>query len=250
MSQKEEIVAAIKDGMKQACADMYSFTDQPELTFNTEYLFTVAAARAINTHNFVPAHAFEVRIEHSTREFARNCLPVIKRGHPMTKGSTLFRGSASPKIGRPGRIDIAVYHKPPRPAALGRIPLCAIEVKGFNPQRTLVLEDLRRNLQFMRVSGLTGASILKFTAFAALHSASAPMDADAVTAQENAIKGKYRAWMAALGSRDDIIEEIETFTVSWEPNGTVSEEVGELIIDTSTRHHFIGTIVTFSQPCT
>jgi hypothetical protein len=248
MSQKKEIIAAIKAGMKQACADMYSFTDRPELAFNAEYLFTVATARAIDTHNFLPAHAFEIRIEHDTRKFARDCLPLMKWGQPMVRGSTLLRGKASPKIGRKGRIDIAIYCEPTYQRTFGKIPLCAIEVKGFNPQRTLVLEDLRRNLEFMRVSGPTGSSVLEFTTFAALHSASAPKDKDAVVASEDAIQKRYKAWMAELGTRDDVIELIETFTISWEPNGTVSEELEELVIDTSSRHHFIGAIVTFSRP--
>ncbi|MFP5196827.1 hypothetical protein PQ786_15840 [Alcaligenes faecalis] len=248
MSQTIKIIAAIKDGMKQACADMYSFTDRPELAFNAEYLFTVATAKAIDTHNFLPAHVFEIRIEYGTRKFARDCLPLIKKSPPMVRGSTLLRGKASPKIGRPGRIDIAIYYEPTHPPTFGRIPLCAIELKGFNPQRTLVLEDLQRNLQLMRVSGLTGSSVLEFTAFAALHSVSAPKDAKAAVAKEDAIQKKYDAWMAGLGARDDVIEVIETFTISWEPNGTVSEELDELVIDTSSRHHFIGVIVTFSRP--
>ncbi|HJW18911.1 MAG TPA: hypothetical protein VJ499_17395 [Flavisolibacter sp.] len=249
MNQKTKIIDAVKSGMKQACHDMYSFTDQPELTFNAEYLFTVATAKAIDTHNFLPAHEFEIRIEHSTRKFARDCLPAIKRGHPMAKGSALLRVKASPKIGRPGRIDIAIYRNLSS-FPYGREPLCAIEVKGFNPQRALVLEDLRRNLQFMRVSGPTGGSVLEFTTFAALHSVSAPKDTNSVTALENTIKEKYKAWMAGLGSRDDMIEEIDTFTISWELDGTISEENDELVIDTSSRHHFIGAIVTFSRPST
>lgn len=248
MSQKIEIIAAIKAGMKQACADMYSFTDRPELAFNAEYLFTVATAKAIDTHNFLPAHAFEIRIEHCTRKFAQSCLPLIKRGHAMVRGSTILRGKSSPKLERPGRIDIAIYYEPPHTPTFGRIPFCAIELKGFDPQRTLVLDDLKRNLQLMRVSGLTGSSVLEFTAFAALHSYRAPMDAYAVVTKENEIQKKYNAWMAGLGSRDDVIEVIETFTISWEPHGTVSEELDELVIDTSSRHHFIGVIVTFSRP--
>lgn len=66
--------------------------------------------------------------------------------------------------------------------------------------------------------------------------------------QESAVKKKYEGWMSALGSLDDVVEEIETFTIIWDPNGTVSEELEELVIDTSSRHHFIGAIVTFSRP--
>jgi hypothetical protein len=76
---KSEIVAAIKTGMTNACSDMHYFTAQPQLCFNAEYLFTVATAKAINDHNFVPGHKFEIRIEHSTQKFARDCLPLLER---------------------------------------------------------------------------------------------------------------------------------------------------------------------------
>lgn len=247
MIQKNEVTAAIKIGMDRACADMYSFTDRQGLAFNAEYLFTVATAKAIDKHNFLPAHAFEVRIEHATRKFARDCLPPFKRGHPMVRGSTLLRGKVSPKIERPGRIDIAVYYEPTHPLALGRVPLCAIELKGFDPARALVLQDLRRNLQLMRVVGPTGPSYLKFTSFAALHSVAEPKD---TASEHKAILKKYNKWMAGLPSRNDVVETVETFTVSCEPDGTVSEELEEKVIDTSSRHHFIGVIVTFARPST
>lgn len=248
MSETLKIIAAIKAGMKQACDDMYNFTDRPELAFNAEYLFTVATAKAIDEHNFLPAHAFEIRIEHCTRKFARECLPLIKKGQPMVRGSTLLRGKSSPKIERQGRIDIAVYYEKPSTPYFGRKPLCAIELKGFNPARTLVLDDLRRNLQLMRVSGPTGSSVLEFTAFASLHSVSAPKDACAAVKKEQEIQKKYSAWMSELGPRDDLIELVEAFTVRCESNGTLSMELDELVLDPSSRHHFIGVVVTFSRP--
>lgn len=248
MNQKNEIVGKIKEAMEQACSNMYSFTDKPELTFNAEYLFTVMAALAINNANFIPAVEYEIRLEHSTRKFARDCLPVFKKGNSLVKGSSVLRKKGSPKINRPGRVDIAIYSERPGVASFGRAPLCAIEIKGFNPQRILVIDDLKRNLEFMRINGETGKSLLNFTAFAALHNCSqTPSDMDGVLVQEKAIKDRYKAWMAALGSRDDVLEEIETFTIGWNADGTISEENGEALIDTSTRHHFVGAIVTFTQ---
>jgi hypothetical protein len=54
---------------------MHSFKDEPALAFNAEYLFTVITADAINGHNSVSVHAYEIRIEQSTKKSARDCLP-------------------------------------------------------------------------------------------------------------------------------------------------------------------------------
>lgn len=245
MDLRSEIVAAIKIGMRNACTDMHYFTAQPQLCFNAEYLFTVNTAKAINDHNYVPGHRFEIRIEQGTQKFARDCLPLIKRGNPMIRGSSVFRGKINPKIERTGRVDIAVYHDPINRATFGSIPLCAIEVKGFNPARILVLKDLRRNLEFMRLNGPSGPSQIEFTSFAALHDASQATDLEAIEYSLGDIRRKYSKWLSELGALTEVITEIETFTVSSDSQGTISEEVGEAVIDLSTRHHFVGVIVNF-----
>ena len=248
MPYQKQIINAIKTGMSNACRAMYSFTDEPALAFNAEYLFTVSTANAINEHNYVPAHSYEIRIEHSTKKFARDCLPPFKLGTQMVRGSNKLRSKVPPKIERNGRIDIAVYYDAPKSRYLGRQPLCAIELKGFDPARKLVMDDLRRNLELMRVSGNTGNSVLEFATFAALHERPAPKDLSEAMAYGAEIKTKYQGWLAGLGQRNDVVETIETFTVSWDPHGTITEEAEELVIDKSTRHYFIGVIVTFSRP--
>ncbi|MQR00985.1 hypothetical protein [Glaciimonas soli] len=247
MHNQKQIIEAIKTGMKRACQAMHSFTDEPALAFNAEYLFTVNTANAIDEHNYVPAHAYEIRIEQSTKKFARDCLLPFKFGHPLVRGSTKRRSKVPPKIDRNGRIDIAVYHDSPKSGYFGRQPLCAIELKGFDPARKLVMDDLRRNLEFMRLEGDTGASVLGFVVFAALHETPVPQNLHEAFVKEVEVKKKYQRWLAGLGQRSDVVESVETFGVSWEPDGTIKEEVCEYVLDTSTRHHFVGAIVTFSR---
>lgn len=245
MSHARELVNAIADGMKVACADMLDFSDEPAKQFNAEYLFTVAAAKAINDKNGPAADPYDIRIECSTENFALDCLPLMKRiGKPTERRSTILRTKDHlPTIDRPGRIDIAVYHDPVSPTHFGKVPLCAIELKGFNPPRHLVVQDLQRNLQFHRASGPTGSSVLDLSLFGALHSRSAKR----ARINEGAVKSLYQKWMIDIGPIPDLHTQIFTFTVSVETLGRIQEEVHETIIDTTAVHHFVGVVVAFDR---
>jgi len=236
---------AIKEGMEGACSDMFSFCDNPAERINAEYLFTVATARAISARNTVPADPYEIRIEQSTKSFASDCLHPVIFGSPTQRGSTIFRAKHPlPKIIRPGRIDISVYHNPAKSTYFGSPPLCSIELKGFNPPKRLVIEDLKRNLEFHRVQGKTGSSVLDLSFFAALHSRSAKR----ASGNESAVKEMYRRWLPQLGAVPDLDTHVLTFTVSIDTFGRVREEVNEMVVDTETVHHFIGAIVIFCRP--
>ena len=224
---------------------MHSFCDNPAKKFNAEYVFTVATARAISRRNGPFAEPYEIRIEHSTKIFARDCLPLLKRvGRPLQRGSTILRSMHKiPSILRGGRIDIAIYSDPMTSSSVGREPLCAIELKGFNPQRYLIIEDLRRNLSFHRLIGVTGRSLLHLSFFAALHSCNVEQGID----NENAIRSKYLKWFSELGDIKDISTRVLTFTVSIDSLGRLIDEVDEIVCDRSTLHHFIGVIVVFES---
>jgi hypothetical protein len=45
---------------------------------------------------------------------------------------------------RNGKIDVVVY----RDGGLSGLPVCAIELKGFNPQKSVALQDLKRNGEY------------------------------------------------------------------------------------------------------
>lgn len=251
MYHQQEIIKAIKTGMEQACSHMYSFTDEPATAINAEYLFTVSTAQAIDALNGPPASPYQIRIEHDSKQFAKDCFPPVKLGHPMQPGSAKFRPKqVAQDMDRHGRIDIAVYVEPPVARLWSRQPLCAIEVKGFNPTAAPVVLDLQRNLNLLAVEeGESGPNMLQFTAFAALHKQTvAASDEASRLAFEDIIKSKYAAWIDALTHKERFVSSIEVFTISWIPVGTVSEEVRELVMDTSSKHHFVGAIVVFERP--
>lgn len=245
MNDSSKLREAIVAGMKRACEDMVSFCDQPQVQFNAEYLFTVATAVAINKLNGPSADPYEIHIEHATKFLERDCLPLISRGRdPLKRGGSVFRPHHPiPKVSRKGRVDIAVYVDGSKAGYFGNKPHCVIELKGFNPGRKLILSDIRRNLEFHRLSGATGKSTLNLSFFGALHS----KNPDQFEMNEGHIKKKYEGWLAELGPLPDIVAEIHTFNVSHDIHGRIFDEVDEQVIDNSSRHHFIGAIVSLTS---
>lgn len=246
MTHIADIPLKIKEAMASACSDMLMFAGTPSKVINTEYLFTVNVAKAITRLNGYHADPYQVSLEHGTKKFAKDCLYPIIFGNSLKRGSSIFR-RGTPKIDRNGRIDVTVYIDHPNNAYLGAQPLCAIELKAFNPQRKLVIDDLKRNLEYFRLSGPTGNSVLAFTIFAALHSFTKYGDEIQVRLNESETKAKYEKWVSELGNLNDINVDIETFTVSKELLGCVFDEGEYQVLDTASRHHFVGAIVRFSK---
>lgn len=237
-----KIKQAVQSGMSQACEDMASFCNQPERKFNAEYLFTVATARAISDLNGPPADPYHINIEHSTKTLQRDCLrPFLYRASSATgpRSSIARHKHPIPSVSRNGRVDIAVYADIIPSNYLGEKPLCIIELKGFNPNKGVILEDVRRNLEFHRLSGATGPSVLEFSFFAALH-ASTP-EQSAVALEQK--KKWYSALLKQLGDVNDFKLEVDTFTVSLDAEGRLEEELYETVLNSSTKHHYIGVVV-------
>lgn len=230
--------------MRSACDDILGFTDEPARKFTAEYLLTVNVAKAISDLNGPPGDPYKIFIEKDAVHFAQDCLRPVRFGHPQKQRRLIRRSRIPPKIVRPGRIDIVVYSDG-KNGYLGPQPVCAIEVKGFNPARTLVLEDLRRNLQFLRVEGATGRSELAFTVLAALHAYRRHRTDTHIERNEERAKKLHQRWMAQLGNIEDVHTTIETFTVRKEKVGRVLDEGEYTVLDAEAAHHFVGAIVCF-----
>lgn len=67
---------------------------------------------------------------------------------------------------RSGRIDIAILDSRP----FFDIPICAIEVKGNAPCKSLLFSDIRRNLEYFKHTGPTGNSSLGLALNCSFHS--------------------------------------------------------------------------------
>ena len=246
MPHLTNIQQKIREAMVSACKDMHEFTGLASIEINAEYLLTVNVAKAIARLNSYYADPYQIFIEIGTKRFARDCLRPIVFGNPFVRESTIFR-RGTPNIKRNGRIDVAVYVDKPNNSYIGAQPLCAIELKAFNPKRKLVLDDLRRNLEYFQISGLTGRSIIEFTMFAALHAFPKHKHrADhQIQRNEHDTKVKYEKWLSELGRTDDVHIDIDAFTISKELLGAVVDEDDHQVLDTNACHHFVGIIVLF-----
>lgn len=241
----EEFQRCIVNAMVRSCADMVGFTDNPAKPINAEYLFTVNVAKELRKFNFGPGDPYRIHLEERTKVLARRCLYPVRFGKPMVRGSTRFR-RGTPKINRNGRVDIAVYEDLPNNGYMGHQPVCVVELKGFNPQIRSALLDMKRNLEFLRLSGNTGRSVLRFTVFSALHKFGRSTDEQKAQANEDELLTKYRNSLAQLGNLDDVKVEVQVQTVSKELVGRVLDEGEYKVLDTSAVHHFAGVMVTFS----
>lgn len=237
-----EIKSKIKEGVQTACRDIFSFTDEPSRKFTAEYLLTVAVAKAISTLNGPPGDPYKIYIEKKTKDFARDCLRPFILDKSLAPQQSIFRDK-NQKIKRNGRVDIAVYSHLFNSDYLGEQPICNIEIKGFNPQRTPTLADLKRNLEFLRLSGRTGKSVLQFSAFVAIHSFSKCSNEAQILSNKSSIEKKYTKWISELGNIEDVHLQVKTFTVRKETLGRVIDEGDYEILDTDARHHFEGVII-------
>ena len=246
MSHQALIIEKIEKAMEFACEQSELFTDAKANPIAAEYLFTVAVAASIAELNGPPGEPYVIRVERDVATFTADCMRPIKfeRAVGFGKGRMIRRGK--PNVDRAGRVDVTVYMDRPNSGYLGVPPLCAVEVKGFNPNVDVVLADLRRNLTYLRVEGDTGASVLDFTVFAAFHSYNRLGDKDLVR-NEQRVRKKYEAYLAQLGDLSDIEREIRVKTVSVEQVGTVIQGVEYDELDTSSKHHFVGAIVVMSR---
>ncbi len=246
MTHREKILEKIRQAMEFACEQSELFTSNKADTFPAEYLFTVAVAMAIAEHNGPPGDPYVIRVERDATTFMKDCVLPIKFVRQGIPGKSRLIRAEKPDICRPGRVDVTVYTDAPGSGHFGVQPLCAIELKGFDPGTALVLADLKRNLGFLRTTGRTGDSVLEFTVFAALHSHGRYSDVD-LSKNEQRTRKKYTSYLEKLGDLSDVDVDIEVRSVSVEQFGTVIEGPDYDEVDTSSQHHFVGAMIVMSR---
>jgi hypothetical protein len=232
--------------MRFACEQSELFTGNRADPIASEYLFTVAVATAIAEINGPPGDPYIIRVERDATTFMKDCVRPFRFVPQVTPGRSRMVRAEEPDICRPGRVDVAVYTDVLNSGHFGVRPLCAIEVKGFNPASGLVNLDLERNLGFLRTTGPTGDSVLEFTVLAGLHSYGRFRD-DQLVKNEMRTQEKYAGYVAKLGDLSGIDVAIEVNSISVEQVGTVIEGIDYDELDTSSRHHFVGAMVVMSR---
>jgi hypothetical protein len=164
---------AIMCGWKASIEDVRNFTnDVPKVA--AEYLFTVNIAKSLSGKILSSdGDPYRIYLEHNAYQFLKDSFPshkVERSGHPLGKGDRrVGRKIMLPRGFRKGRVDIAVYSTYPQSTNLGEFsPFCAIEIKGFNPQKNSILEDLRRNMEYFKTTASSGSSTIRYSIFAGL----------------------------------------------------------------------------------
>lgn len=230
-------------GMRSACDDMLRFSGEPARPLNAEYLFTVAVAKQIDELNSQYGDPYRIYLEKSAKEFSRDCLLPIKFSHPMKGRPSIIR--RKPPNFDSGRIDIAVYEDIPNNSYMGHQPICAIELKGFNPARTLVIKDLKRNLKYFGVTGETGGSVLQSTIFAALHYWNKTGSESKEAKRVKDIEDRYKSWLTELSHTSSVDIDVKAHTIRKELVGAVVDEGEYQVLDTDAKHHYVGVVVEF-----
>lgn len=246
MTHRNRILEKIRQAMEFACEQSELFTSNKADTIPAEYLFTVAVAMAIAEHNGPPGEPYVIRVERDATTFMKDCVRPIKFVRQVIPGKSRLIRAEEPDICRSGRVDVAVYIDVPNSGHFGVRPLCAIELKGFDPGANLVRADLERNVGFLRANGPTGDSVLEFAVFAALHSYGRYGD-EHLRKNEQRTRDKYKRYLAKLGDLSDIDIGLEVRSVSVEQVGTVVEGIDYDELDTKSRHHFVGAMVVMSR---
>jgi hypothetical protein len=240
LAMLSDIQEAVKSAMRKACSDTFAFTDNIREEVAAEYLLTVNVAHAIGANNKSFGHPYAVRIECSTKRFATSCLPLFKKT-PANNFLTYTHVLRKPKnVGRNGRIDVAIF----RGTGLHEQSHCAIELKGFNPSRKSVINDLTRNAHYFSIVGTTGHSSLRYAIFGALHSV---QRVDDENKNLEMIRKKYKKWLSELPKSETHSTCVDAFSVRYEAAKFSVDDEGAADFSSDDNHHFIGVLVTYTS---
>jgi hypothetical protein len=156
-SWKDDICSKTIEGLRISCDDIVRFTENHALPVNAEYLLTVNIAKSIATLNSSLGWPLKIYLEYPAGTFLEKCFPLTRsissRSFPPVQA--VFR--QKPPLDRPGRIDVAVLSDGQQDS----IPICAIEIKGFNPSKGKVIDDINRNKAYFADAN-TGRSQIQF----------------------------------------------------------------------------------------
>ncbi|WP_152456542.1 hypothetical protein [Microbulbifer sp. THAF38] len=233
--------------MSEACDDAFYFSADEKKLIDAEYLLTVNAAKAIKELNHSFGIPYKICLENVTKEFASACTPRMRR----EKADNILGYNpgilTSNDIKRPGKIDIAVYTN-----TNGiDIPLCAIEVKGFNPSKQLIIKDLERNSEYFGLASRTGTSTLPFAVFIGLHSYKGVWDDKKEKSNILKVKNRYEKYISGNNNLNSLHQKVDVFTIRRgvlpDLNGPYIQEHG---LQGDEDYHFVGVVITTKKNLT
>ena len=241
MKSRQEITEKIRLALFESCDDALCFSDDETHLIDAEYLLTVNAAKSIQKLNVGFASPYKISIECDTQVVATACTPLLGKIPAIDSKIPKIVGRPKLNTKRIGKVDIAVFER-----KSNDIPVCAIELKGFNPKKKLILDDLKRNAEFFSMRSNTGDSLISFTIFAALHSYKLSMSEKKQNANINNLKERYKEHITSISVNHGVKSEIDVFPIRGgktpDPDDPYVIECG---LQDSDQYHFVGVIVCF-----
>ncbi|MEH0758694.1 hypothetical protein H4F20_03285 [Vibrio sp. 16] len=230
----------LKSALIESCDDSLYFSGDETSLIDAEYLLTVNSVKSIKKLNSCFGDPYKIFLEHSTAEFSTNCPPPVMK----VKTNTPFRRSilrnSKLNTALTGKIDIAIYDGR---AQLPK-PECAIEVKGFNPQKDKILDDLIRNLEYFTMQANTGTSRLPSAYFIALHSYKNTMSDKKEASNLKRVEKRYWNYLSTLQLPSQVKASVEIFTIR---RGLVPDKddphTAQFGLDGTEDYHFMGAII-------
>lgn len=241
MNHELDIARKLKESMRTSCDDAHYFSDNEANLVNAEYLLTVNAAKAIKELNTYFGDPYKIRLEDSICDFVTSCTPPLARDPNSGSGfPRCVRRTNITKV-QSGRIDIGVYTD-----QVGfDVPVCAIEVKGFNPPQNKIVRDLERNSEYFWVKSTTGSSTLPLAFFIAVHSFKGVFSDEKEIKNLRKIEKRYRGYIDGHRELSRLDHKIDPFTIR---RGTVPDVddvfVREHGLQGDEDYHFVGVVVT------
>ena len=239
-----QIEEKILEGMRSSCNDTFLFLEDESKKIGAEYLLTVNVAKKLADLNQYIGHPYKIYLERKTRLIASDCVPLCVR-----KVANNFLGyrhvlRKQHNTSRNGKVDITLYNNT---GGLVDTPACVIELKGFDPSRKLVLQDLRRNSEYFKLVCRTGASQLQYTCFAAMHSFPKSITDDQIKADLFSLETKYNSWQTEVGIPADVKCRINIETISKGQDFSNPDENNPEVKVLECNHHFAGVVVSYAR---
>jgi len=236
MTQESDLLKKIKASMFTSCEDALFFSDDETQLISAEYLLTVNTAKAIKELNTYFGTPYKICLENNTKQFSTACTPSLKLDKNF---NSIHQARNNTK--RSGRIDIAVYTHD----NVSYVPVCAIEIKGFNPPKSLVIKDIERNSEYFSFVSPTGSSILPFAFFIALYSYKNVWNNETEALNISKIENRYKKYISSVANINHLSHDVNVFTIrrGYIPNPD-DPNVQENGLQGDEDYHFIGVVVT------
>lgn len=246
MHTEADICRKLEEALTTSCSDALYFSDNETQLIESEHLLTINAAQAIKELNRYFGEPYKIHLEHCTRKFSTACTPLMKKVPARnSRGYQTILPRGRNDTTRSGKIDITVYETS---NAFKNRPICAIEIKGFNPSKKLILADLIRNSEYFGLSSSTGSSDPPFTVFMALHSYKGVWNDEKEARNIDKVTSRYRNYIKNNLKLNQLSHDIKAKTIR---RGTLPDandpHVQEFGLEGDEDYHFVGIMVTTTR---